>query len=100
MHRSARKAEYSCACAGASSCWLVLEKLSAAPAIGSARETPSIGVGTAILRVCFRSVEATSPFVEFFPQRVDPPSMIRSTETLFFGHYLDGSDVCRTEPMS
>jgi hypothetical protein len=75
-------------------------ELSGVPAIGSARETPSIGVRAAILGVCFRSVEATSPFVEFFPQRVDPPSMIRSTETLLFGHYLDGSDVCRTEPMS
>jgi hypothetical protein len=56
------------------------------PAIGSAREAPAVRVGAAILCVCFRSVEATSPFIEFFPQGVDPPAMIRSTESLLFGH--------------
>jgi hypothetical protein len=28
----------------------------------------------------------TAPFVELFPQGVDSPSMIRSPETLLFGH--------------
>lgn len=60
--------------------------LSGSPAIYSAREATALRGGAAVVRLSFGRVEVTPPFVELFPQGVDSPSMIRSLETLLFGH--------------
>jgi len=56
------------------------------PATGSARRAPAITVAATVLRFGFRGVEVPSPQVEFFTERVDPPSMIAGAETLLICH--------------
>jgi hypothetical protein len=58
----------------------------AAPAISSAREPTAVAVTAPVLSVALRGVEVPSPIVELLAQAVEPPLMIRGTETFLLVH--------------
>jgi hypothetical protein len=53
-----------------------------------------------VLRVSLRGVKVLPPFVEFFPDLVEPPSMICCGEKLPIGHRKNRSELERPELMS